>query len=96
MSKIATVLVKNIRSAGFKLASIERSRVKRGCANLANIQDVRSDAYPLIRERRTTQKISQIRPPYREAQKWLISLPAGRQVVPSRRSFLWAVRIARP
>ena len=54
------------RSTEFKLASIERM-------NLANIQGVRSDAYPLIRERRTTQKIGQIHTPYQEAQKWLIS-----------------------
>ena len=56
----------NYRSTGFELASIERM-------NLANIQGVRSDAYPLIRERRTTKKIGQIHTPYQEAQEWLIS-----------------------
>ena len=65
-TKIKIMMMLNYRSTGFELASIERM-------NLANIQGEKSDAYPLIRERRTTQKIGQIHTPYQEAQEWLIS-----------------------
>ena len=65
-TKIKIMMMLNYRSTGFELASIERM-------NLANIQGEKSDAYPLIRERRTTQKIGQIHTPYQETQKWLIS-----------------------